>query len=696
MELQTLAQRALFLASHDMGIVVDAAGIITDVNSAVSKTFSLPPTKILQQPFVGVFARYPDLLELYRSTYDGARVILIEERGTKYYFDMRVIPLHHDQKRMGHLYLGRDITAQKEQAVLKSQKELFENLVAVTRAATEHFSLDGMLQSLLQVSISLTQANRSTLFLLNSEGAVTHSLLTRGKTEVTEQRELVGVVMNKGLAGWLMREKKVAIVHDTAQDERWLTLPNQPYVTRSVLGVPVLSGNNLVGMIILQHPSPKHFTEDQAVFMQAAADQVALGLLNAQINDKQLSLAKRQATLYHVLHAMGEQMDPHIVVHKAVELIARLTHWQTVSVMTLDATGICMSASAGALPLAETLRFNLGAGVIGRTFQTREMQIVPDVTKDVDYIAIHPDVKSKITFPIIHGEHMLGVLDVQSTQPQAFNEEDVSFAASLVDAVALAMDNARLYKESIQSAEKLRELDRLKSAFLSSMSHELRTPLHAILGYCEILMYEVERAGHANLLPDLQRINAAGDHLSALINDVLDLSKIEAGYMELSPEVFDLDTMIRDVVANVRPQIEKNCNRLEIEHAADVKQMHADPLRVRQVLINLLGNAAKFTNTGTIKLLVNRNKENPEMLSFCVSDTGIGISPEQMKNLFQEFTQGDASITRNYGGTGLGLALSRRLCRLMDGDITVESTLGKGSTFIANIPVNGLSASRYN
>lgn len=157
--------------------------------------------------------------------------------------------------------------------------------------------------------------------------------------------------------------------------------------------------------------------------------------------------------------------------------------------------------------------------------------------------------------------------------------------------------------------------------------------------------------------------------------------------MELSPEVFDLDMMIRDVVANVRPQIEKNCNRLEIEHAADVKQMHADPLRVRQVLINLLGNAAKFTSNGTITLLVNRSKENPEMLSFCVADTGIGISPEHMKNLFQEFTQGDASIARNYGGTGLGLALSRRLCRLMDGDITMESTFGKGSTFTVCLPI---------
>ncbi|MGH8650272.1 MAG: sensor histidine kinase, partial [Burkholderiales bacterium] len=231
-----------------------------------------------------------------------------------------------------------------------------------------------------------------------------------------------------------------------------------------------------------------------------------------------------------------------------------------------------------------------------------------------------------------------------------------------------------------------------KSQFLASMSHELRTPLNAIIGYGEMLLEEAEDLGQAGFIPDLQKIHAAAKHLLALINDILDLSKIEAGKMDLYYETFDVPPMIQDVVATITPLVKKNANALEVHCADDLGAMRADLTKVRQTLFNLLSNACKFTEHGTITLQVTREMgDGAGWVTFRVRDSGIGMTPEQMEKLFQEFSQADASTTRKYGGTGLGLAISRKFCQLMGGDITVESVLGHGSTFIVRLPAEGVA-----
>jgi CheY-like chemotaxis protein/nitrogen-specific signal transduction histidine kinase len=229
--------------------------------------------------------------------------------------------------------------------------------------------------------------------------------------------------------------------------------------------------------------------------------------------------------------------------------------------------------------------------------------------------------------------------------------------------------------------------NRAKSAFLANMSHELRTPLNAIIGYSEMLHEEAEDLGQEDLIPDLQKINAAGKHLLSLINVVLDLSKIEAGKMDLYLETIDVAGMVEDTAAVIQPLATKNNNELQIHCPDTVGSMRADLTKVRQAVFNLLSNACKFTKEGTIRLDVARESAAGEdWITFAVSDTGIGMTGEQMGKLFQEFSQADASTTRDYGGTGLGLALSRRLCRMMGGDITVESEIGEGSTFTIRLP----------
>jgi signal transduction histidine kinase len=266
--------------------------------------------------------------------------------------------------------------------------------------------------------------------------------------------------------------------------------------------------------------------------------------------------------------------------------------------------------------------------------------------------------------------------------------------AQVVQVLAAAVSSAlaRLRREG--EATRLRvaveaaaQADQAKSQFLATMSHELRTPLNAILGYSELLQEEAADTGQDGLLPDLRKIHVSAKHLLALINDILDLSKIEAGKMELLPETFDLAAAVREAAALVQPLAEKNGNVLAVECAADLGAVHADVTRVRQCLYNLLSNACKFTQQGTVTLRAERLTEaGRDWVRLSVRDSGIGMTPGQVRKLFQAFTQADASTTREYGGTGLGLAITRKFCQLMGGDVGVESAYGQGSTFTLRLP----------
>jgi PAS domain S-box-containing protein len=242
-------------------------------------------------------------------------------------------------------------------------------------------------------------------------------------------------------------------------------------------------------------------------------------------------------------------------------------------------------------------------------------------------------------------------------------------------------------EELRRQKEAAEEANRAKSTFLANMSHELRTPLNAIIGYSEMLLEETTDQGQSAMLPDLEKIRTAGKHLLTLINAILDLSKIEAGKIELVLETFGVSGLIAEIVTTIKPLLERNGNTLEVHGADTGDLMHADPVRVRQCLLNLLSNACKFTEQGTITLQVRRVTESGgDWLIFRVTDTGIGMTPEQQSRLFQDFSQADASTTRKYGGTGLGLAISQRFCHMMGGDIMVESSPGQGSTFTLLLP----------
>ena len=269
----------------------------------------------------------------------------------------------------------------------------------------------------------------------------------------------------------------------------------------------------------------------------------------------------------------------------------------------------------------------------------------------------------------------------------------------LMSEVQATNENLRKHQEELETTVEHRtaelrdaqkaadEANKAKSAFLANMSHELRTPLNAILGYSEMLEEEWDDLGHDEFVDDINKIHQAGEHLLALINDVLDLSKIEAGRMTIFREDVDVDELIGSVVSTIRPLVDKNGNTLKVECSSDVGVIYTDMTKVRQTLFNLLSNASKFTDAGEITLRADREtKEGAAMLQISVSDTGIGMSEEQTRKLFQAFSQADDSTSRKYGGTGLGLAISRRFCRMLGGDLTVTSVDGEGSTFTCTLP----------
>ena len=278
-------------------------------------------------------------------------------------------------------------------------------------------------------------------------------------------------------------------------------------------------------------------------------------------------------------------------------------------------------------------------------------------------------------------------LDMEVSLNPIYNENRQVTGAAVFSRDITARKQAD--QELAEAKEQAEQANQAKSAFLASMSHELRTPLNAIIGYSEMLQEEAADLQQTGLLPDLEKISAAGKHLLVLINDVLDLSKIEAGKMTLYLETFKVNQLVKEVISTVQPLMGKNDNTLIVDCPPEAGSMHADLTKVRQSLFNLLSNASKFTEHGQVTLRVERSAQPaPATIRFIVSDTGIGMSPDQIGHLFEAFTQAEAATTRKYGGTGLGLTLTKRFSRMMGGDVTVSSEPGHGSIFTLWLPIN--------
>jgi signal transduction histidine kinase len=314
---------------------------------------------------------------------------------------------------------------------------------------------------------------------------------------------------------------------------------------------------------------------------------------------------------------------------------------------------------------------------------------VNDVAAEPDFLPNRhlPATRSEMAVPLIVGETVLGVFDVQSDKVNGFSEEDANIYTTLASQVAVALQNARLYVEQAETVTQLRELDRLKTSFLANMSHELRTPLNSILGFTDVMLEGIDGTLTENMNNDLRLIQRNGQHLLHLINDVLDMAKISAGKMNLTLERFKIQDLLDEVLNISSPLAAEKNLVLAVDANSDRKaEITADRTRIRQVMLNLVGNAVKFTEKGGVRI---RTEQKAENVLISVSDTGIGIPEDKLDLVFQEFTQVDTSATRKAGGTGLGLPISQNLVRMHGGRLWVESSgvEGDGTTFYVELPV---------
>jgi signal transduction histidine kinase len=509
--------------------------------------------------------------------------------------------------------------------------------------------------------------------------------------------------------------RSIAHVTDTEDPSYRFGDLAQATTYRSIIAVPMLRDGQPVGTITVTAAQPKAFSPRQVALLGTFADQAVIAIenvrlfteLQARTQALTRSVDELQA-LSAVSRTVSSTLDLPTVLTTIVNRAVQLAGAAGGVVYEYDETTQTFALQASPrMPdeLLEVLRaepLRIGEGATGQAALRREPVQLPDISDERAYSTtrlrtalLQQGNRSVLAVPLMSESRILGVLTVWRRAVGLYPDEVVNLLQTFAGQSALAIQNARLFREIEAKSRELEVASRHKSEFLANMSHELRTPLNAIIGYSEMLQEEAEDQHAESFIPDLRRIHAAGKHLLELINAVLDLSKIEAGKMELYLESFEVAPLVGDVVAVLEPLAQKNANRVVVECAPDIGAMRADLTKLRQALFNLLSNACKFTERGTVSLTVTRHAMGDgDAISFAVSDTGIGMTPEQMARLFEEFGQADASTTRRYGGTGLGLALSRRLCRMMGGDITVTSQAGRGSTFTIRLPAEVTEAKR--
>jgi signal transduction histidine kinase len=480
-------------------------------------------------------------------------------------------------------------------------------------------------------------------------------VMTEGSGEVGQQLKEKGhrLAAGRGIVGTVASIGEYFLSNNVDEVLNFVHNPLLPN-TQSELAVPLRKGEQVLGVLDIQSEQLNRFSLEDVSLMQSIADQTAIAIDNARL-------------LKETREALKE----------VERLNRRLTReaWQE-SHEELTIPGY-RYVSGESRPISSDSEGWLSPMKVAATQKQLVKQVYPGNGEPA---------KAEIALPLLLRGEVIGVLGVKREETPDWTEEEVEVVEAVANQVALALENARLAKEQEKTIFQLKDVDRLKSEFLTSLSHELRTPLNSIIGFADVLLQGIDGELNEMATNDIQLIYNSGKHLLALINDILDLAKIEAGKMELVREAVDIHEVFKTVLAAAHSLIKDKPVQIVVDTPEALPPIYADKLRLNQILLNLVSNASKFTHEGNITIQAMLDKE-PGLMLISVTDTGIGISPDKMSTIFERFRQADAGTTRKYGGTGLGLAICKQLVEMHGGAIGAESKEGVGSKFYFTIPM---------
>jgi len=594
-----------------------------------------------------------------------------------------------------------------EQRVDERTRELSEALEQQTATAqvletisSSPTDLQPVYETILSNVTRLCEANIAVLFLYDGEvltTAASHGTTQEFRDHLQGSHPRPSRDTTTRLAAL---ERRTVHISDLLNDSSFEPKPLELYQkedVRTVLSVPMLKGATLVGVITTWRREVRPFTDQQITLVKTFADQAVIAIENTRLFQELQTRTGELARSVEELEALSEvsqavssTLELETVLTRITSHAVRLTGTDGGAIYEYDEANdefLLRATDRMVEELAEALRAEpprLGEGAVGQAGATREPFQVPDVLEPDAYTGRFQSLVQQSRFrailavPLLREGHIVGGLVVLRNTPGAFATEVVDLLQTLATQSVLAIQNARLFN-AIEVA------NRHKSQFLANVSHELRTPLNAIIGFTRMVIRKTGDQIPKLQADNLQKVLISSEHLLSLINDLLDLAKIEAGRMEVFTETFKLDDLVQATTSTVEPMLKTGRVQLLKEISPDFPPLNTDREKLRQMLLNLLSNAAKFTEEGEIK--VSASQQNGSM-NLVVSDTGIGMKEEALKAIFDEFRQADMSSTRKYGGTGLGLAIVKRFANLLGGDVEVESELGKGSTFTITLPID--------